>query len=247
MAVRRLSTPDADEYAPREPDLVDEVEDDEEDTPPARTRLPKQREAADAYEDEDEDEVPDRSSLVQAGWAAAKKAMSSNLTTEFKFSEDTQIVAFVDSEPLAFKQHWLDKKEGRKSYVCIGAACPLCRVLGDEPSQKYAFSVLNLSDEGMPAQMLIVGTRLCGTLDKLNSDKKTGPLDKNPWALSKTGRGQKTAYTVLPVKVRDLADDWDLDPSEVGKAIESAQPLGASAIRVSSKAELMEIARDLSE
>lgn len=245
MAVRRLTKPDADEYTP------EAVEDDEEDTPPARksavTRLPRQRQDEDVYEDEDEDEVPDRSSLVQSGWAAAKKAMSQGLTTEFKFAEETQIVAFIDSEPLAFKQHWLDKKDGRKSYVCLGPGCPLCRVLGDEPSQKYAFSVLNLSEEGMPAQMLIVGTRLCGTLDKLNSDKKTGPLDKNPWALSKTGRGQKTAYTVLPVKIRDLADDWDLDPSEVGNAIENAQPLGPSAIRVSSKSELMEIARDLSE
>lgn len=246
MAVRRLTKPDADEYAP---EAVED--DDEDDAPPARrssiSRIPRPREDEDAYEDEDEDEVPDRSSLVQAGWAAAKKAMSAGLTTEFKFSEETQIVAFIDAEPLAFKQHWLDKKEGRKSYVCIGAACPLCRVLGDEPSMKYAFSVLNLSDEGMPAQMLIVGTRLCGTLDKLNSDKKTGPLDKNPWALSKTGRGQKTAYTVLPVKIRDLADDWDLDPAQVGAAIETAKPLGSGAIRVSSKSELLEIARDLSE
>lgn len=246
MGVRRVS------------DVEDYLEDDEVVTRPRRSRVvedeedaPRARRSADAFEKEDEDEVPANAGIVQAGWAAAKKQMkeaaASGTSTEFKFSEDVQVVKFLSGEPLAFRQHWLDKKEGRKSYVCIGASCPLCRLLGDQPSQKYAFSIVNLSAEEMVPQLLVVGTRLCGTFEKLHNDPKTGPLEKNFWALSKTGSGPKTSYTVLPVKERDLADDWDLDPDDVADALADSKPLGPEAIRVSTKSELTEIAHELAE
>lgn len=244
MAVRR-EAPTVDDYI------------DNEDTRPVRSRIeedaddevPARRAKRDVFEEENEDEIPARSSIVQQGWAAAKKQMAkqSNLTTDFRFTEEVQVVKFLSGEPILFKQHWLDRKVGRKSYVCLGDTCPLCRILGDNPSQKFAFSIINLDDESMASQMLIVGTRLCNTLEKLHNDPKTGPLEKNFWALSKTGAGQQTAYTVTPIKERDLAEDWDVDPDDVAEVLKTTESLGADAIRVDSKETLTQIARELAD
>lgn len=236
-------------------DLHDE-EDEEFDTPAVTTlgkRTPKQAEPEPEFEDEDEEEVPSRASIVQAGWDSAKKAMANagGFTDEFKFTDSQQVVKFLSSDPIAvYRQHWLDQKEGKKSFVCLGARCPLCRLVGDSPSQKIAFSVLNLSTPGnngepFAPQLLIVGTRLANQLEKLNNDPKVGPLDKAFWALSKTGVKQQTSYSAVPVKPRDLAEDWDINPDDVTTAAITVKALDSSVIRTEPMDSLMEIARDL--
>ena len=49
----------------------------------------------------------------------------------------------------------------------------------------------------------------------------------------------------MPVKERDLAEDWDLDPSDVAALLKTFKPLGTESLRISSLEELKEIARDL--
>jgi hypothetical protein len=49
----------------------------------------------------------------------------------------------------------------------------------------------------------------------------------------------------MPVKERDLAEDWDLDPVTLSSVISKMKPLGPDALRVSTGAELEEIAREL--
>lgn len=229
MAVRRI-TPDVDSY------LDEDLKATESD--------------AAMFEDEDEDEVPARSSVVQVGWAAAKKAVakaSKAFATDFRFEEDVQLIKFLGSEPMSFSQHWV-QRQGKKSFICLGdSSCPLCRA-GNKPEQKFAFSIVNLSSDDDPAvSLMTVGLRLCGQLEKLDSDPKTGPLSRLYWAVSKSGQGQKTSYSIMPVKDRDLAEDWDLDPTDVVEALKPLKPLGPEALRMSSKAELAEIARELPE
>jgi hypothetical protein len=243
MAVRRstVAAPDVDDYLDR----------DDEDERPSRTKAKTSEPDTDTDEDPDEDpdEFSDRSSIIQAGWGAAKKQMAeaSTFTNDFKFTEDPQVVKFLTSEPFAFKQHWLDNKSGKKSYVCIGSGCPLCRVLGHTPSSKYSFQVVNLSEEGMPIQLLTVGPRLTTQLEKQHSNERTGPLERNFWALSRTGKKSNTAYTVQVVKPRDLADDYDLDADEVDAHLAEIKPMGADAVYINSKAELLEIANELAD
>jgi len=95
--------------------------------------------------------------------------------------------------------------------------------------------------------LMIVGVRLCTQLEKLASDKKVGPLNRSDiyWSVSKSGTGTKTSYSVSPVKERDLADDWDLDPVAVAELIKTMKPLGPEALHTSTKAELAEIAREI--
>lgn len=198
-------------------------------------------------EDDDEDIVPDRSSAVQAGWAAAKKAVeaSSKFTTEFKFTEQQQLVKFVESEPFAvFNQHWLTRP-GKKSFVCLGQDCPLCGI-GDTPRNKTAFSVINLSAEEPVVEMLLTSPTLTRQLASFDSDPKTGPLDRIYWAMSKTGQGQKTVYSVIPVKARDLADDWGVDVATVEEIADRFEPLTSKVISLTPRSEMVELAREMS-
>lgn len=202
----------------------------------------------DLFEIEDEDEAPVRSSSVQKGWAAAKKvasAQSKSFATDFKFDEDVQLIKFITDEPMAFMQHWVNRP-GKKSFISTGENDPLIKV-GSVPSPKFAFTVLNISDEEPEVQLMTVGVRLCGQLEKLASNPKTGPLNRADlyWAVSKSGQGTKTSYSVVPVKERDLAEEWELDPVAVAELVKSAKPLGQEALQMSTQAELSEIAREI--
>jgi hypothetical protein len=198
--------------------------------------------------EEDENVSSSTSSSIQTGWSAAKKAVAKStksFATDFKFDEDVQLVKFISDEPIVFMQHWVNRP-GKKSFISIGEGDPLVEV-GSVPSQKFAFTVLNLSDEEPQVQLMIVGVRLCGQLEKLASDKKTAPLNRPDmyYAVSKTGTGTKTSYSVVPVKERDLAEEWDIDPVAAADLIKSLKPLGPEALHTSTKAELAEIAREI--
>lgn len=202
----------------------------------------------DLFIEEDENVSSTTSSSIQTGWSAAKKAVAKStksFATDFKFDEDVQLVKFISDEPIVFMQHWVNRP-GKKSFISIGEGDPLLEV-GSIPSQKFAFTVLNLSDEEPQVQLMIVGVRLCGQLEKLASDKKTAPLNRPDmyYAVSKTGTGTKTSYSVVPVKERDLAEEWDIDPVAAADLIKSLKPLGPEALHTSTKAELAEIAREI--
>ncbi len=202
----------------------------------------------DLFIEEDENVSSSTSSSIQTGWSAAKKAVAKStksFATDFKFDEDVQLVKFISDEPIVFMQHWVNRP-GKKSFISIGEGDPLVEV-GSVPSQKFAFTVLNLSDEEPQVQLMIVGVRLCGQLEKLASDKKTAPLNRPDmyYAVSKTGTGTKTSYSVVPVKERDLAEEWDIDPVAAADLIKSLKPLGPEALHTSTKAELAEIAREI--
>ena len=205
-------------------------------------------ETDDLFTEEDENEISERSSSIQSGWGAAKKAAekaSKTFASDFKFDEDVQLIKFISDEPMSFMQHWVNRP-GKKSFISIGEDDPLIAV-GSVPSPKFAFTVLNLSDEEPQLQLMIVGVRLCGQLEKLSTNPKTGPLNRPDlyWAVSKSGEGNKTAYSIVPVKERDLAEDWDIDPVAAAEMIKTMKPLGPDALHMSTKAELAEIAKEI--
>lgn len=199
-------------------------------------------------EDDDEDIRAERSSAVQSGWDAAMKAAQSDskkFTTEFRFTEEPQLVKFLASEPFAvFKQHWIERA-GKKSFVCLEDDCPLCAI-GDTPRAKAAFSVVNLSAEEPVVEILLTSPTVTRQLATYDGDPKTGPLDRIYWAMSRQGKGPKTIYTINPVKARDLAEDWGVDVVEIEEVIDKFQPLTDKVISFTPRNELMDIAREMS-
>lgn len=194
-----------------------------------------------------------RSSAIQSGWEAALKSAQSSSSSggyvnDFRFSEDNQLVKFLDSEPLAvYSQHWIERA-GKRSWTCLGnASCPLCAI-GDKPARKVSFSIVNLSHpDGPTVEILTVSAKTMQILNRFHQDRTTGPLDRLFYSMSKAGSGPKTVFDIRPVKARDLEEDWGLDPAETEAVIGGFEPLTSKVISFHTAAQLEEIAREINQ
>jgi hypothetical protein len=206
--------------------------------------------ASDYLEQESEDVAPKHGTTVQAGWGAADaflkpKKDAGDYPTDFRFSENPQLVRFLEDAPFyVYEQHWIER-EGKKSFVCLGDECPLCTILGDKPRAKFAFNVLVLSDEEPNVQILTAPPTLARQLRAANDDPRRGPLTKFYWAISRQGSGPQTTYTLDRVRGTDLAEEWELDPATVEEHATSADRYGDEAVYVTERTELLAIARSL--
>jgi hypothetical protein len=190
------------------------------------------------------------STSVQSGWDAAESlTVTSDFPTEVKFEDaQHQVFKFLDEAgPFAiYKQHFLSQKtKGKRSYVCIGAKCPLCIKLQERAENKRAFTVVTLnSKEGMQRQMLISGARLYQALHAAHYSPQ-GPLTKGYWAIVRLGKGPQTNYTVTPIKERDLEEDWNISQEKASAVVASSEVYTRGIIKEHSFEELDEIADSL--
>jgi hypothetical protein len=206
--------------------------------------------ADDYLTDDIEDVAPKHGTTVQAGWAAADallkpKKDSGEYASDFRFTEQAQLIRFLEDEPFSvYFQHWIDR-DGKKSFVCLGDDCPLCTIAGDKPRGKFAFNVLVLSDEEPGVMILTAPPTLARQLKAANDDTKRGPLTKYYWAISRQGSGPQTTYTLDRVRGTDLAEEWELDQEDVEDLVANATKYDTSAVYVTPRAELLTIARSL--
>ena len=206
---------------------------------------------ADTYLAEDsEDLQPKVGTTVQEGWDAVDallKADNTEFPTDFRFSEDTQLIKFLQDRPFAtYEQHWIERPKGKKSFVCIGDGCPLCEVLGDKPRGKFAFNILVLTGDVTGVQVLTAPPSLARQIKKAHDDERKGPLDREFWEISRMGTGPTTQYTLNYVRGRDLAEEWKLNLDDVNEQIASATPFTADeVVRETPRSELLEIARSI--
>ena len=194
--------------------------------------------------------TPKHGTSVQAsGWDAAKAVLkpskgSGDYPTDFKFGESAQLVRFLEDGPF-YAQHWLDRTEGKRSFVCLGKECPLCDMLGDTARNKFAFNVFVATDEEPSVKILTAPPLLFRQLDAANEDARRGPLTKYYWAISRQGSGPTTTYTLERVVPRDLAEEWELDAEKLDATAASATKYDQSAVYVTPRAELLTIARSM--
>lgn len=186
---------------------------------------------------------------VKSGWGAGDEMTlkSKEYPTDLKLNEDFQVIKFLDQDgPFAiYKQHFLQQKtEGKRSYVCLGSGCPLCVKLNHKPESKHAFTVAVVSADSATRMILTATPRLYKTLHAAHFSPQ-GPLTKNYWAISRTGKMQQTVYSLNSVKGRDLSEDWGIDEAKVEAVLATIEPFPRSAIYENSLAELTEIANDL--
>jgi hypothetical protein len=205
---------------------------------------------ADSYLSEDsEDAMPKVGTTVQQGWDAFDSLVqenSSDFPTDFKFSESPQLVKFLEDQPFAsYEQHWIERPKGKKSFVCIGEACPLCDVLGDKPRGKFAFNVLVLSGESQGVQIMTAPPSLARQIKKAHDDERKGPLSKEFWEVSRLGSGPTTQYTLNFVRGRDLTEEWKLSTDAVQELVAAAVPFTAEVIRETPRSEMLEVARSV--
>lgn len=207
---------------------------------------------ADDYMVEDSvDATPKHGTTVQAGWgavAASAKPKKGNgdYPVDFKFTEQSRLVRFLEDEPFAvYKQHWVDRSEGRRSFVCTGEECALCHIAGDIPRARAAFNVLAASDEEPTVQILTAAVTLAKQLQSAHEDPKRGPLTKYYWAIARQGTGRETQYSLDRVRGSELAEEWELDADAINEVATNAVRYDASAIFVSPHDEMVKVARQL--
>lgn len=205
---------------------------------------------ADSYLDEDsETATPKVGTTVQQGWDAVDallKTDNSEYPTDFRFSEEPQLVKFLEDSPFAtYEQHWIERPKGKKSFVCIGEDCPLCDIIGDKPRGKFAFNILVLSGEAQGLQILTAPPSLARQIKKAHDDERKGPLSKEFWEISRLGTGPTTQYTLNFVRGRDLSEEWKLNPDTVNELVAAAEPYTAEVIRETPRSELLEVARSV--
>ena len=201
--------------------------------------------------DSEEVQTPKSGATVQEGWDAADallKVETSEFPTDFRFSEEPQLVKFLQDRPFAtYEQHWIERPKGKKSFVCLGDGCPLCEILGDKPRGKFAFNVLVLSGDEPTVQVMTAPPSLARQIKKAHDDERKGPLDKEFWEVSRLGTGPQTQYTLNYVRGRDLAEEWKLSIDDVMELVANAAPLTAEeVVRETPRSELLEIARSIS-
>ena len=92
--------------------------------------------------------------------------------------------------------------------------------------------------------MLIASPRLYKSLHTAHFSPQ-GPLNKNYWALSRSGKMQQTTYNINPVKPRDLMEDWNIDEAAAEAASAAAKPFTRADLKEPTWDELETIANSL--
>ena len=130
--------------------------------------------ANDYFVEDDVAATPKHGTTVQAGWGAVTAASkpkreSGEYPTDFRYTEQAQLVRFLEDEPFAvYKQHWVDRTEGKRSFVALGDDDPLTVIAGLTPRAKAAFNILNLSLETPEVQILTASVTLARQLQSAN-------------------------------------------------------------------------------
>lgn len=230
----------------------DDEDEDEEDERPAkgRKRRTKTRDEDEDEGDDDDDEDEDEDDgTVGSGWGDYKKNKSktSSYPDRFAPDEESRLIKFLDDEPFStYNQHWIER-DGKKSFICLGDDCPLCDI-GDDPTAYAVFNIIDLS-EGKPSVKIIEARpRLAGQIEKKHKDKRYGPLSKSYYAITRTGKGSKSATELNPVKERDLEEDYDTEPLTAAdlKRLRKDAWDSSSVVR-SSRKDLREVAREVAD
>lgn len=211
--------------------------DDDEDDKPSRTR----GRGSSRRRDDDEDNKPSRSRGRSGGRSSGRRKPSGGFgsyqskrqeRSEFKDnkfvpeSDEPTLIKILDEEPFdVYFQHWVDEGDARgktrHSFMCRDDAdffedtdCPLCAV-GVNTDTKALFNVLDLSNPNKPeVKVWVTSVTIADILQRMAESDRTSPLNREDlyFEVIVTKKKNKTSYEINPVKARDLAEDFDIDP-----------------------------------
>jgi len=220
----------------------------EDDDVPVRKAPPTRVTADDEDEDEEDTAVKANASrVIKRGWAAAEKLQNANsgFAQRLRVTEDAVIIKFLEDDPYAtYRQHWVERS-GQKSFTCIAdiddRGCPLCKA-GNRPTMKFAFNVVLLASDGdHSVKSYEVGARAIDQLKNFHTDPRQGPLSKNYWAVSRSGKGATSATNHQMIRDRDL-EDWNMEPiSDAGIKALMKEAYGPEIVQIPSRKDLMNI------
>lgn len=220
----------------------------DDDDAPVKKAPPVKAEESDDEDDEDRTAVKASASrVIKGGWGAVEKMKSADApyAQRLRVTEEPIVIKFLNDAPYAtYRQHWVERS-GQKSFTCIDdideRGCPLCKA-GNRPSMRFAFNVVLLSKDGDHSiKSYEVGARVIDQLKNFHQDPRQGPLSKNYWAVSRSGKGATSATNHQMLRDRDL-EDWEIEAlSEADIKTFTKDSYTAEIIPIPTRKELMDI------
>lgn len=189
--------------------------------------------------------------VIKRGWGNVEqtKQADSPYAQRLKIDDKPVIIKFLEDEPYtSYRQHWIER-QGQKSFTCIAdmhpKGCPLCDA-GHRPSARFAFNVALLSEDGdTTIKSYEVGPRVIDSLKNFHQDPRQGPLPKNYWAISRSGKGPTSQTNHQMVRDRDLEEEWNITPlTEDGLEQIKKQAYDASIVPIPNRETLVGIAAE---
>jgi hypothetical protein len=201
---RRLVRPrPAEEYdeAPVEPQPQRRLR--REQPEPAKTRRAPVHDGAD----------DDRGLAVAKGWGGYRRTKAnapSQFTKLFKVEDTEKLMMFLEDGPYAsFLMHWCEwmPRGSRLSYVCLQDNCPLDDV-DPKPGARVRFNILDCSGDTPILVTFECGVSVTEALEEYSQDE---PLSGRYFAAAMRGPKNSRRTQIRPIKIRDLAEDWDFE------------------------------------
>lgn len=204
--------------------------------------------AASYLDTDSEDATPKIGTTVQSGWDSADALLrqdTSEFPTDFKFSDEPQLIKFLEDGPFrVYEQHWIERT-GKKSFVALAEDDPLSDLLGSKPRARFAFNVIALSGDIQTVQILTAPPSFARQIRRAHEDERKGPLSKEFWEVSRMGNGPTTQYTLNYVRGRDLQEEWNLNLETVNTLVKSAVCFTPDVIKETPREEMLKIAREV--
>ncbi len=167
---------------------------------------------------------------------------------------------FLEDGPFdTVKVHWLDDSPvKKKSFVChddkyfedYDGTCPLCEI-GEKPKSFALFNFLNLSNPRRPeVQIWAPAPTVADMIERLSEEAKTAPINRDDlyFEIEAAEKNNRWTTTILPVKARDLEEDFDMEPlteDEIDAFLEDIYDDRSAWTQVETYDDLDKIARDL--
>lgn len=201
-----------------------------------------------------------RSRAVDSGWGSSgggREEKREVVKAPFlDLREGRKLVKFLDAAPpVRFARHWV----GGKFNNCpesLGTAeeCPLCEK-DNRPGQAFLMNVLDLTkgpknDGSWEVMTYTFGVEVRNQLVSFLEDENKFPsLDDEKWyweirQVTDTTANRKTTK-ILPVKARDLAEDYDIEPLTEEELEDTTTRYGVESIFSPYVSKLEELARNL--
>jgi hypothetical protein len=198
---------------------------------------------------------PEVTRAPQRGWGPVRdqRQKKSNFAQAFRIAEgDERLIHFLDPEPFdSYYRHWLRGIKGRQTFTCLRTLCPLCDI-GDTPSYITLFNVVDLENRAEPTvKIWEASPNPAAVIEEYAFNPKHAPIDRPDLYFSISKRKQPNgflAYSALPVKARDLPDDWDMQPLSVEELSElNDKKYDSEVIRTDTREALREVVKNLDD
>lgn len=156
---------------------------------------------------------------VSSGWGAPTEERRETVKAPFLDLKNGKLVIKIhDNEPTVnFWQHYVNSQN--KYLTCsseregsrILSPCPLCDA-GHYAGQQFRMNVTDM-DAPKEVKTWTFGRMVAGILQGLSEDKALNDSNRyfNVWR-TKPSNGGTWTYTILPLKARDLQEDFGLEP-----------------------------------